>query len=33
MATLIPLGAVLVILLLLTGPAEAVGFLINPPGS
>lgn len=32
-ATLIPLGAVLVILLLLTGPAEAVGFLINPPGS
>ncbi len=33
MATLIPLGAVLLILLLLTGPAEAVGFLINPPGS
>ena len=33
MATLIPLGAVLLILLLLTGPAEAVGFLTNPPGS
>ncbi len=32
-ATLIPLGAVLLILLLLIGPAEAVGFLINPPGS
>jgi hypothetical protein len=32
-ATLIPLGAVLLILLLLTGPAEAVSFLINPPGS
>ena len=32
-ATLIPLGAVLVILLLLTGPGEAVTFLINPPGS
>jgi hypothetical protein len=32
-ATLIPLGAVLLILLLLTGPSEAVSFLINPPGS
>lgn len=32
-ATLIPLGAVLVILLLLTGPGEAASFLINPPGS
>ncbi len=32
-ATLIPLGALLLILLLLTGPSEAVGFLINPPGS
>jgi hypothetical protein len=32
-ATLIPLGAVLLILLLLTGPGEAVSSLINPPGS
>ncbi len=32
-ATLIPLGAVLLILLLLTGPGEAFGFLVNPPGS
>ncbi len=32
-ATLIPLGAVLLIVLLLTGPGEAVGSLINPPGS
>jgi hypothetical protein len=32
-ATLIPLGAVLLILLLLTGPSEAPGFLVNPPGS
>ncbi len=32
-ATLIPLGAVLLILLLLTGPGEAVGSLVNPPGS
>jgi hypothetical protein len=32
-ATLIPLGGVLLILLLLIGPAEAAGFLINPPGS
>jgi hypothetical protein len=32
-ATLIPLGAVLLILLLLTGPSEASGFLVNPPGS
>ncbi|CAA9410458.1 MAG: hypothetical protein AVDCRST_MAG22-1829 [uncultured Rubrobacteraceae bacterium] len=32
-AALIPLGAVLLILLLLTGPAEAYELLINPPGS
>jgi hypothetical protein len=32
-ATLIPLGAVILILLLLTGPGEAVSSLINPPGS
>lgn len=32
-ATLIPLGAVLLILLLLTGPGEAVGFFTNPPQS
>lgn len=32
-AALIPLGAVLLILLLLTGPGEAVSFLTNPPGS
>ena len=32
-ATLIPLGAVLLVLLLLTGPSEAYGFLTNPPGS
>lgn len=31
-ATLIPLGAVLLILFLLTGPTEAYGLLINPPG-
>ncbi len=30
---LIPLGAVLLVLLLLTGPAESVSSLINPPGS
>jgi hypothetical protein len=30
---LIPLCAVLLILLLLTGPSEAAGFLLNPPGS
>ena len=30
---LIPLSAVLLILLLLTSPSEAVGFLLNPPGS
>jgi len=30
---LIPLVAVLLILLLLTGPSEAAGFLLNPPGS
>ena len=30
---LIPLAAVLLILLLLTSPEEAVGFLLNPPGS
>ncbi len=32
-AALIPLGAVLLILLLLTGPDEARQLLINPPGS
>jgi hypothetical protein len=32
-ATLIPLGGVLLILLLLTGPGEAVASLVNPPGS
>jgi hypothetical protein len=32
-ATLIPLGAVLLILLLLTGPGEAFTFITNPPGS
>jgi hypothetical protein len=32
-AALIPLSAVLLIVLLLTGPGEAVSFLINPPGS
>ena len=32
-AALIPLGAVLLILLLLTGPGEAVSSLTNPPGS
>lgn len=31
-ATLIPLGAVLLILFLLTGPTEAYGLLVNPPG-
>ena len=31
-ATLAPLGAVLLILLLLTGPEEALRLLINPPG-
>jgi hypothetical protein len=30
---LIPLAAVLLILLLLTSPEEALGFLLNPPGS
>jgi hypothetical protein len=30
---LIPLSAMLLVLLLLTGPGEAFGFLINPPGS
>lgn len=30
---LIPLAAILLILLLLTGPSEAAGFLLNPPGS
>jgi hypothetical protein len=29
----IPLAAILLILLLLTGPSEAAGFLLNPPGS
>jgi hypothetical protein len=33
LATLIPLGAVLLIVLLLTGPGEAVSSLTNPPGS
>ena len=32
-AALIPLGAVFLILFLLTGPDEAYGFIINPPGS
>lgn len=32
-ATLIPLGAVLLILLLLTGPTEAYEFLLSPPES
>lgn len=32
-AALIPLGAVLLILLLLTGPSEAYDLLVNPPGS
>jgi len=32
-AALIPLGAVLLILLLLTGPSEAYELLVNPPGS
>lgn len=32
-AALIPLGAVLLILLLLTGPSEAYELLRNPPGS
>ena len=32
-ATLIPLGAVILILLLLTGPGDAFAFLTNPPGS
>ena len=32
-ATLIPFGAVVLIILLLLGPGEAAGFLINPPGS
>ena len=31
-ATLIPLGAVVLTVLLLLGPGEAAGFLINPPG-
>jgi hypothetical protein len=32
-ATLIPLGAVLLTVLALLGSDEAVGFLVNPPGS
>ena len=32
-AALIPFGAVLLILLLLTGPGEAASFLVNPPQS
>ena len=31
-STLVPLGAVLLILLLLTGPTEAYELLVNPPG-
>jgi hypothetical protein len=32
-ATLIPLGAVILTVLVLLGPGEATGFLVNPPGS
>ena len=32
-ATLIPLGAVILTILALLGPGEATGFLINPPGT
>jgi hypothetical protein len=32
-ATLIPLGAVVLTILLLLGPGEAASFLLNPPGS
>jgi hypothetical protein len=32
-ATLIPLAAVILTVLILLGPGEAAGFLINPPGS
>lgn len=32
-ATLLPLGAVILTILLLLGPGEAAGLLINPPGS
>ena len=32
-ATLIPLGAVVLTILLLLGPGEAANFLLNPPGS
>ena len=32
-ATLVPLGAVLLIVLALLGPGEAASFLVNPPGS
>jgi len=32
-ATLIPLGAVLLIVLALLGPGDAAGSLVNPPGS
>ena len=32
-ATLIPFGAVVLIILLLLGPGDAASFLINPPGS
>jgi hypothetical protein len=31
-AALAPLGAVLLIVLLLAGPTEAYGLLVNPPG-
>jgi hypothetical protein len=33
LAALVPLGAVLFILLLLLGPEESYGLLLNPPGS
>jgi hypothetical protein len=32
-ATLVPLGAVVLTILLLLGPGEAASFLVNPPGS
>ncbi len=32
-ATLIPLGAIILSVLILLGPGEAAGFLINPPGT
>ena len=33
LSALIPFGAVILIVFLLTGPAEGYGFLTNPPGS